>query len=158
MTAACSIEGCDRPVKSRGWCAAHYKRWREYGDPLAPHKRAPVWTPEGDALLLGAGLTPHTERWRGDGRLAAVAAKTGRTEQACRSRLNRILRDRGHRGGQWTDEGLWSADEDDAMRAHLWQKPVPPGTWPAVAHDLGRTLGAVRTHAANLRRGSEHPE
>lgn len=34
MSAGCSIEGCDRPVKTRGWCNAHYLRWRRHGDPL----------------------------------------------------------------------------------------------------------------------------
>ena len=29
----CSIEGCERPLKSRGWCGAHYQRWFRYGDP-----------------------------------------------------------------------------------------------------------------------------
>ena len=23
----CTIEACDRPVKARGWCSAHYMRW-----------------------------------------------------------------------------------------------------------------------------------
>lgn len=31
---ACSIEGCIRPVKARGWCQTHYARFRRYGDPL----------------------------------------------------------------------------------------------------------------------------
>jgi hypothetical protein len=29
----CVIEGCTYPGVSRGWCQAHYKRWRKYGDP-----------------------------------------------------------------------------------------------------------------------------
>ena len=29
----CSIEGCDKGVKGRGWCNKHYKRWRTHGDP-----------------------------------------------------------------------------------------------------------------------------
>ena len=32
----CSIDGCARPVKSRGWCQAHYFRWRRNGDPGGP--------------------------------------------------------------------------------------------------------------------------
>lgn len=29
----CSIPNCDKPVRNRGWCSAHYQRWRTYGDP-----------------------------------------------------------------------------------------------------------------------------
>lgn len=28
----CSVEGCDKPHEARGWCAAHYRRWRIHGD------------------------------------------------------------------------------------------------------------------------------
>lgn len=33
---ACTIDGCTNPMKSRtrGWCHAHYYRWRKHGDPL----------------------------------------------------------------------------------------------------------------------------
>ena len=31
---ACSIDGCDSPRKSRGWCTKHYKRYLRNGDPL----------------------------------------------------------------------------------------------------------------------------
>lgn len=30
----CSIKGCGKPQKTRGWCRAHYHRWRRHGDPL----------------------------------------------------------------------------------------------------------------------------
>jgi LAGLIDADG endonuclease len=30
----CSIVGCNRRPSSRGWCNAHYLRWKRYGDPL----------------------------------------------------------------------------------------------------------------------------
>jgi 5-methylcytosine-specific restriction endonuclease McrA len=29
----CSINGCERPLSARGWCSAHYWRWRTSGDP-----------------------------------------------------------------------------------------------------------------------------
>lgn len=29
----CQVEGCTRAVHARGWCAAHYKRWRRTGNP-----------------------------------------------------------------------------------------------------------------------------
>lgn len=30
----CSIEGCERPVKARGWCWAHLRRFYRSGNPL----------------------------------------------------------------------------------------------------------------------------
>lgn len=30
----CSIEGCEKPAKCRGWCPTHYSRWQRHGDPL----------------------------------------------------------------------------------------------------------------------------
>lgn len=30
---ACSIEGCRKKHYARGWCSAHYTRWRRHGDP-----------------------------------------------------------------------------------------------------------------------------
>ena len=30
----CDIEGCHKPVVARGWCEAHYTRWKRYGNPL----------------------------------------------------------------------------------------------------------------------------
>jgi hypothetical protein len=31
----CSIDGCNKPARGRGWCASHYRRWYVHGDPLA---------------------------------------------------------------------------------------------------------------------------
>ena len=31
----CSIDGCGKPTYCRGWCSAHYQRWRAHGHPLA---------------------------------------------------------------------------------------------------------------------------
>lgn len=33
----CSIEGCGKIAGTRGWCEAHYRRWRRHGDPLGGH-------------------------------------------------------------------------------------------------------------------------
>lgn len=32
----CSIEGCDQPAHTRGWCRRHYSRFYRTGDPGAP--------------------------------------------------------------------------------------------------------------------------
>ncbi len=31
--ASCAVTGCGRVTEARGWCAAHYTRWRRTGDP-----------------------------------------------------------------------------------------------------------------------------
>lgn len=31
----CSVDGCGKLVIARGWCNAHWTRWRRHGDPLA---------------------------------------------------------------------------------------------------------------------------
>jgi hypothetical protein len=40
-TQECSIEGCERRAKGRGWCGTHYERWRHRGttDPYTPADR-----------------------------------------------------------------------------------------------------------------------
>lgn len=37
----CSIDGCESAATSKGWCTAHYRRYRKYGDPMGePPSRA----------------------------------------------------------------------------------------------------------------------
>lgn len=40
----CTETGCDRLVKSRGWCGMHYHRWQRHGDPsvVLPMHRPPA--------------------------------------------------------------------------------------------------------------------
>ena len=111
------------------------------------------WTEEQDAVLLAIELTPHTERHEGDGALARIGRRLGRTESACRSRYRRLVRHAGHRGGQWTEDGLWTASDDAVVRdAIAGCSRVPDDTWPAVAAQLGRTIGACKTRGSALRR------
>ena len=32
-TRTCSVTGCERPSRKRGWCILHYRRWRTHADP-----------------------------------------------------------------------------------------------------------------------------
>lgn len=41
----CSIEGCEKPVKARGWCGAHYMAWVTHGDPLINKRKRAVIGP-----------------------------------------------------------------------------------------------------------------
>ena len=34
-TETCSVQGCERPFRARGWCITHYERWRIHGDALS---------------------------------------------------------------------------------------------------------------------------
>ena len=89
-------------------------------------------------------LTPHTDRYRAGGAFAAIAQRLGRTEGACRDRYNRLMKAAGHDGGQWTEEGLWTPEEDAVIRSYMYGDEsgrVPMGTWPAIAEELDRTPG-----------------
>lgn len=37
-TKTCSIENCEKPSRTRGWCDKHYRRWLAHGDPLKARK------------------------------------------------------------------------------------------------------------------------
>lgn len=41
----CAVEGCERPSKTRGWCAKHYERWLRHGDPMLVIERRPCSDP-----------------------------------------------------------------------------------------------------------------
>jgi hypothetical protein len=82
----CSIPDCGKPVHNvRGWCLAHYQRWRRHGDPLgggrshAPKGELPrfyrevVLQYEGDECLIW----PYTRTKKG-------YAKLGRYDYVCR--------------------------------------------------------------------------
>ena len=70
MKATCAIDGCERPVKARGWCKAHYQHWHLYGEPGATTIRLRRRKPEAckidgcDRTSRSFGWCPlHYTRW-----------------------------------------------------------------------------------------------
>lgn len=58
----CSIEGCTRTAIRRGWCGAHYARWRRHGDPLGGGTDRLSYGP-GTCLIGGCELPRVTRGW-----------------------------------------------------------------------------------------------
>jgi hypothetical protein len=60
----CSVESCQRPGVTRGWCQGHYLRWYRTGDvqadrPLAARRRDETCTaPDCDRPTRVRGLCP----------------------------------------------------------------------------------------------------
>lgn len=44
MAEECSVNGCGRPARARGWCTRCYQRWQKYGDPAGLAQPRPVRT------------------------------------------------------------------------------------------------------------------
>ena len=111
------------------------------------------WTPEQDKDLLSVEIQPWTERYRGaPSCFSEVAAKYDRTISACFTRYYKL---RGKLRGQWTQEGLWSREEDALILAQLPRGGgrVANGTWEHVSEILtDRTVAAICTRACNLKR------
>jgi hypothetical protein len=84
----CSIDGCDRPNRKRGWCEMHYSRWRRHGDPEhtdpTPEERFwshvdvrgpdDCWPWTGCINSRGYGIVRWEERTQGAYRVAFLIA------------------------------------------------------------------------------------
>lgn len=59
----CAIEGCARPVKTRGWCGKHYQRWYNHGDPLVIKDNTGM--PPHERFMLKVSITDTCWVWTG---------------------------------------------------------------------------------------------
>lgn len=57
----CSIEACDKPAYSKGWCRAHHARWLRLGDPLGSKPRTKK--PFQSCSILGCGKKLKAHGW-----------------------------------------------------------------------------------------------
>lgn len=74
----CSIAGCGRPQRARGWCTTHYERWRKNGHPLRSlihHVKGPepvrFWSHIGRVIPAPAHRPELGGCWLWDGRPSA---------------------------------------------------------------------------------------
>lgn len=99
----CSVEGCQRPHKGRGYCRLHLRRLRENGDPLKATKDKPFkpCTIEGcDGKHFAHGwCRKHYLRWWSNG---STETKSGR---ASKGDLPKFLQDNAAHDGD--DCLLW---------------------------------------------------
>lgn len=68
----CSVDGCERRFEAKGFCSAHYLRWKRHGDPGGPIRLQsngtqimPCSIADCDELSRTRGLcSSHYARWR----------------------------------------------------------------------------------------------
>lgn len=112
----CSVDGCDSPPKARGWCSAHYQRWRIHGDPLGVH-------PEPENDLPGERWLPvvgHEDAYEvsNQGRLRSIDRISVRFDGVPRRLKGRLLHPSATPLGYLSASG-WEHGEPFRLRVHV---------------------------------------
>ena len=76
-TQVCSVDGCEHPIRARGFCNGHYKRWHATGDPGSAQIKVlssadrPCREPDCDRSVGRSGArgwcAKHYVRWKAQG-------------------------------------------------------------------------------------------
>lgn len=61
----CTIEGCGRSSKARGWCAKHYQRWLRHEDPTGGNRECYMSPEEGFAARVSPDPESGCLMWAG---------------------------------------------------------------------------------------------
>lgn len=141
----CSVEGCERPSKTRGWCNAHSQRFYKTGNPtgIRParwdgYERPACSVPGCDVLAHARGYCPsHFFRWRrhGDPLVGRRNNAKGTVEERFWSFVDKAGPDDCWlwNGGLITGGyALFHADPGVTVYAHRWSYehhigPIPEG-------------------------------
>jgi len=89
----CSVEGCERPHEARGWCSAHYERWRKDGT-VRPAVPVRAWT-GGEAAALACVWVSDDASWSSKHRARRFAEGEGKVYVEAPRSLIKILLKRG---------------------------------------------------------------
>lgn len=91
MIGACSIDECERPDKTMGFCAMHYMRLRRNGDPLLGARKTPgeCSAEECDRTAESRGFcVMHYKRMKRNGTLELKRQRYRTSEEAFLSRIS----------------------------------------------------------------------
>lgn len=132
----CVIEGCEGSVVARGWCEAHYDRWRRYGDPTTGVR--PVYDAAMARERLARGMAPIRNP-------VALA--------------RRYLASRRLLGGRDEDDLMDVAIDAIVSAAIAWEpdggRSVLSWVWLYMDRDVGRELGRCVHRRAELGRTAQ---
>lgn len=89
----CAVDGCGKTSVCRGWCAAHYTRWKRHGDPVVKKTGGTV---RGVCSEDGCGkphkarglCSTHFARWTRHGTAKALWTPFGEPEAWLRSHVH----------------------------------------------------------------------
>lgn len=136
----CNIEDCEKPRKARGWCGAHWQRWRKHGDPLGsaplPEKKSCSIEDCEKPTLARSWCSTHYQRWREHGDPLGGGERYATPEEAFLARTEPLL---------WSGCVVWTGALDGSgygrlqvngrmVSAHryAWERergPIPDGMY-----------------------------
>lgn len=156
--ATCSIDGCGKPLEARGWCAAHYMRWRKYGDPgqaaplrpkRSPHSTCQVEDCDRKHLARGyCGVHYRLQRQAGALPIVIPKPKRGITTYAAMHKHLRETRGSASRYpcvtcGQPAYEWAYDNECPDEQRDFRGRFSADPSHYLAMCHPCHMALDAA---------------